>query len=167
MKKLANKHAVFLIALMPLLTLQAKKNDLGQEITIKSARQAGDLKNKVISYVENVSITQGSLSIKADLVQVLKQAKNNQDIYVAKGKPAVFTQELEDGSPVVLQANEIRYEPLNNTITIIGNAVLKQEGSEVRGSKITYNTITEQLSAESKNNDSVTTILSPKVEKKN
>lgn len=160
---LINSFCLILLAL-PFLGY-ANQNDLKQEITIKSGRQAGDLKNKIISYLDNVFIQQGSLSIEADLVQVLKQ-KNNHDVYVAKGKPAVFTQKLEDGSPIVLQANEIRYEPDQNTITITGNAVLKQEGSEVRGSKITYNTVTEQLSAESDSENAVTTILSPKIEKK-
>lgn len=166
MKKRPIKIAFLIFISLPCLSVQAKKTDLSQEVTIKSNRQAGDLKNKVISYLENVSITQGSLKIKADLVQVLKQRSDNQDVYVAKGTPATFTQLLDDDSPIVLQANEIRYEPTKNTITIIGNAVLKQEGSEIRGSKITYNTITEQLEAESNNNDAVTTILSPKTKKK-
>lgn len=140
---------------------QAKNYDAEQEITIKSNRQAGDLKNKIISYLDNVSITQGSLSITADLVQVIKNTNNN-DTYIAKGKPATFSQRLEDGSVVNLEADVITYEPLMNTITITGNAVLSQEGSEVRGSKIIYNILTEQLEAESNTENPVTTILKPR-----
>lgn len=139
----------------------AKGHDSEQEITIKSHKQAGDLKNKIISYLDNVSIKQGSLEIKADLVQVIKQASSNDDIYVAKGKPATFQQELEDGTLVHLEADEITYEPALNTITISGNAVLSQEGSEVRGNRITYNTLTEQLQAESNQQGTVTTVLKP------
>ncbi len=151
-------------------TAQAAKKDLEQEITIKSQRQAADLKNKIASYLDDVKISQGSISITADIVQVFsdkddKSAKKA-DIYIAKGKPAVFQQQLEDGSLISLQADEIKYQPELNTITVSGNALVKQAGSEVSGSKITYNTLSEKLEAESNNNETVTTILQPNVIKK-
>ena len=144
---------------------QAAKIDLEQEIVIKSQRQAGDLKNKIASYLDDVEITQGSLSIQADLVQVYSQVDHETETYIAKGDPAIFEQSLEDGTKITLQADEIRYEPLIYTITISGNALLRQAGSEVTGSKIIYNTLTEQLEAESNKNESVTTILKPKAKK--
>lgn len=151
-------------------TVQAAKKDFGQEITIKSQRQAADLKNKIASYLEDVNIRQGSILITADLVQVFSEKDLNSgdkaDTYLAKGKPAVFQQELEDGSLISLQADEIKYLPHLNIITISGNAVVKQAGSEVSGSKITYNTLSEKLEAESENNQAVTTVLQPTILKK-
>ncbi|WP_440876215.1 lipopolysaccharide transport periplasmic protein LptA [Thalassotalea sp. PLHSN55] len=144
----------------------AEKADFEQEITIKSIRQSGDLKNKIISYLDDVIITQGSLVIRADMVQVLKKAGTNDDIYIAKGKPATFEQRLEDGTPIKLQADEITYQANEHTIIISGNARLSQEGSEVSGSKIIYNTLTERLEAESYSNDTVTTVLKPKTKAK-
>ncbi len=145
----------------------AAKRDLEQEITIKSQRQAADLKNKIASYLDDVNIRQGSISIKADIVQVYSSkdtnVKEKADIYLAKGKPAIFQQELEDGSLISLQADEIKYQPSLNIITVSGNAVVKQAGSEVSGSKITYNTLSEKLEAESNNNETVTTILQPTI----
>ena len=138
-----------------------KAIDTKQEIIIKSQRQAGDLKNKIASYLDNVRITQGTLEISADLVQVY-QLEDETETYVAKGKPAVFEQQLTDGSKITLQANEIIYEPAKHSITISGNALLRQAGSEVRGNKITYNTLTEKLEAESNLDETVTTILKPK-----
>ncbi|WP_448551338.1 lipopolysaccharide transport periplasmic protein LptA [Thalassotalea montiporae] len=140
----------------------AAKIDLEQEIHISAGRQAGDLKNKIASYLDDVVISQGSLKIKADLVQVFSQKDQDVQTYVAKGQPATFEQLLEDGSKIRLQANEIKYEPLTFTITISGNALLTQAGSEVSGEKIVYNTLTEQLEAEGGSNQSVTTILKPK-----
>ena len=165
MYKLFIKKLLANIVAIPLIFVggsQAAKLDLEQEIVIKSQRQAGDLKNKIASYLDDVEITQGSLSIKADLVQVYSQADHDTQTYIAKGSPAVFEQSLEDGTKITLQANEIRYEPIAYTITISGNALLRQAGSEVTGSKIIYNTLTEQLEAESNQNESVTTILKPK-----
>ncbi|MFD2165017.1 lipopolysaccharide transport periplasmic protein LptA [Thalassotalea euphylliae] len=153
--------SVFTIACI-LPTANAAKIDLEQEIVIKSKRQAGDLKNKIASYLDDVQITQGTLTIQADLVQVYSQEDHETETYVAKGKPAVFEQQLEDGSKIRLEANEIKYEPLAYTITISGNALLRQAGSEVTGDRIIYNTLTEQLEAEGSEEQVVTTILKPK-----
>ncbi len=148
----------------------AAKKDLEQEITIKSRHQAADLKNKIATYLDNVSIRQGSISITADIVKVFSRIDKNTSeknhTYQAQGKPAIFQQQLEDGSLISLQADEITYHPNTNIITIAGNAVVKQAGSEVSGNKITYNTLSEKLEAQSTNNQSVTTILQPTVLKK-
>jgi lipopolysaccharide export system protein LptA len=159
-KKLLASCALLLATIVP--PSIAAKLDLEQEIVISAARQAGDLKNKIASYLDNVVITQGTLSITAELVQVHGAQDSEARVYIAKGEPAVFEQQLEDGSKIRLQANEIKYEPQIFTITITGNALLSQAGSEVRGEKIVYNTLTEQLEAEGDTNAGVTTILKPK-----
>ena len=145
--------------------VNAAKKDLQQEITIKAKRQSADLKNKIASYLDEVSIHQGSISINADIVQVYSEVndktKEKSDTYLAKGKPAIFKQQLDDGSLISLQANEIKYQPDLHIITVSGNAEVKQAGSKVTGETITYNTSTEQLEAISSHNDSVTTILQP------
>ncbi|XQW84575.1 lipopolysaccharide transport periplasmic protein LptA [Thalassotalea piscium] len=147
-------------ALVP--TSYAAKIDLKKEINIDASRQAADLKNKIFSYIDNVVITQGTLVIKADLVQVLTDAKTDDKTYIAKGKPATFSQKLDDGTPIYLQANEIKYQPGKNSVVISGNAELRQEGSKVTGSVITYNFVTEQVSADSEENNRVKTVLQPK-----
>lgn len=145
-----------------MLSTNAAKIDLKQEININASRQAADLKNKIFSYIDNVIITQGTLTIKADLVQVITHATNKEKTYIAKGKPATFTQTLEDGTPIFLQANEIKYQPDQNTVIISGDAELRQEGSIVSGSLITYNFLTEQVAASGDEKDRVKTVLQPK-----
>ncbi|MDO6444790.1 lipopolysaccharide transport periplasmic protein LptA [Colwellia sp. 1_MG-2023] len=145
----------------------AAKVDLNEEIKIDASRQAADLKNKIFSYIDDVVITQGSLTIKADLVQVVTESSNNEKTYIAKGQPATFEQVLEDGTPIYLQANEIKYQPEKNTVMISGNAELRQEGSKVSGTIITYNFLTEQVQASSDDNARVQTVLQPQnLEKK-
>ena len=151
----------------------AAEIDLNEEIKIDASRQAADLKNKIFSYIDNVIITQGSLTINADLVQVVTESTTNEKTYIAKGQPATFEQVLEDGTPIYLQANEIKYQPEQNTVIISGNAELRQEGSKVSGTIITYNFLTEQVQASSDENARVQTVLQPqnlekkKIEKKN
>ena len=144
----------------------AAKFDVKQEINIDSSRQSADLKNKIFSYRDNVLITQGPLVIKADLVHVITENQTDNKIYVAKGKPATFKHILDDGSPIFLQANEIKYQPSKNTVVVSGDAELRQEGSKIRGSIITYNFLTEQVNASSNSkddNDRVSTVLQSKV----
>ncbi len=161
-KKLHLSTAIIASSLMFATPANASKADLSQEIVITAERQAGDLKNKIASYLDDVVITQGSLVIHADLVQVIEHDATDSKTYLAKGKPATFEQLLDDGTPIKLEANEITYEPLTHTITISGGAKLSQEGSEVSGDKIVYNTLTEQLEAQSKPTERITTILKPK-----
>ena len=164
------KTLVLTCSIALLTTAHAAKNDLEQELTIKSQRQSADLKNKIASYLDNVSIHQGSISITADIVKVFSTTDNQtgkkHETYLAKGNPATFEQKLEDGSLIQLQANEVTYLPSANTLTISGNAVVKQAGSEVSGNKISYNLLTEQLEAQSTDNQSVTTVLKPTILKK-
>jgi len=157
-----NSLLLFILSALANPTVFAKKLDLTQELSIDASRQSADLKNKIFSYIDNVVIKQGTLVIKADLVQVITSPESGEKIYIAEGKPATFEQVLDDGKPINLEANKIRYEPDLNTVVISGNALLKQDGSEVSGSKITYNAETEYVNAESNKNDKVTTVIQPK-----
>lgn len=159
-KNMPLKIFLGLLTFIPFLGAQAAQADFSQEVVIVAKRQASDLKNKVASYLEDVKITQGTLTIEADLVQVTNAPNSDEKQYVAKGKPAKFSQLLDDGQLIELQADVVTYSPAENTITIKGNASVSQEGSMVKGDVIIYNIATEQLTAES--SETVTTILKPK-----
>ncbi|TLU66683.1 lipopolysaccharide transport periplasmic protein LptA [Thalassotalea litorea] len=159
-----NKPLVALLATLTLLlpVANAAQSDFEQEVVIQAKRQASDLKNKIASYLDDVKITQGSLTITADVVQVINDPNSQGKSYQAKGKPARFSQRLDDGKLVEIQAQEITYTPLTSTLVIKGNAKVSQEGSQVQGDIITYNMLTEQLTAESlDDSDIVTTIIQP------
>jgi len=147
----------------------AAKKDLTEEILILADRQSADYKNKMAIYLDNVRISQGSILITADIVQISKKFNKEKGVdvktYLAKGKPAVFKQQLEDGTTISLSADEIKYVPHENLIVVSGNAKVTQAGSHVAASKITYNTLTEKLDAESNPNERVTTILQPTITK--
>ncbi len=164
-KRLATQLLVSSL-LLPFGLAHSATADLNKQIMIKAKRQATDLKNKIASYLDDVVITQGSLSINADVVRVVSKADSNDKIYIATGKPATFKQLLDNGQPIKLQADKIKYDEANHLITISGHASVSQEGSIVSGNKIIYNTLTEQLNAESNSEDSVTTILQPQTKDK-
>lgn len=162
LKVLKTSLIVFAVNSALVHTSFAEKLDLKKEINIDASRQAADLKNKIFSYIDNVVITQGTLVIKADLVQVITDTTTDEKTYLAKGEPATFSQQLDDGTTIHLQANEIKYQPGQNMVVISGNAELRQEGSKVSGSIITYNFLTEQVSADSEDDNRVKTVLQPK-----
>ncbi|QDP02873.1 lipopolysaccharide transport periplasmic protein LptA [Thalassotalea sp. PS06] len=147
-----------LVVLMP--SAHGAQSDFEQEVVIQAKRQASDLKNKIARYLDDVKITQGSLTITADVVQVVNDPKTQNKSYQAKGEPTRFSQRLDDGKLIEIEAEEITYTPSTNTLVIKGNAKVSQEGSMVQGDIITYNMVTEQLTAESLD-DTVTTILQP------
>lgn len=156
------KLALLILILLPVSQSFAAKDDYAKEIVIVASRQATDLKRKIASYLDDVVITQGSLKIEADEVQVASVPDSDLKTYRATGNPARFKQTLEDGTPIELEAKVITYEPQKNLITVTGDAVVSQEGTIVKGENITYNLVTEQLLAESASTGPVTTILQPK-----
>ena len=166
-KTLTFSLAIGLTAVSSQIANAAEANDFSQEVIIKSERQDGDLKKKIFSYIDNVIITQGSLVINADIVQVITPPNSKDKIYIAKGQPAKFSRQLTDGTPINLRANEIKYDPANNLITISGDAYLEQDGTQMTGDIITYNFLTEQVNALSEDDAQVETVLQPQhLEKK-
>ena len=127
--------------------VQASEEDFSQPIKIGSNTQFIDGKNKTALYKEDVLITQGSLLIEANEVEVIATDGSGREIFIARGNPASYSQSLEDGTPVSAKANEIRYEVINRTISLAGNAELQQDTSKVQGDKITFDMVTEQLLA--------------------
>lgn len=154
---------LILAGLLTMVSLQSAANetDLQQEVKISAASQEADIKNNQIIFNGPVEVTQGSIKILADELRAFTKENSSGKILVATGKPATYTQVMENGRPASASANEIRYELSTRTLTLIGNATLKQEGSQVTGNQIRYNIEQQQLIAESTGSDRVITIIQP------
>jgi len=147
----------------------AAESDFSQPIKVDSKSQFVDGKNKTSLFKDDVRITQGSLVINADEVEVIASEGEGREVFVARGTPASYSQKLEDGTPVTAKANEIRYEVVNRTISLVGNAELQQDTSMVKGDNITYDMKTEQLLAtggEDGKGGRVTTVFTPEAIRK-
>ncbi len=145
--------------------IYASEDDFSKPIKVDAKSQFVDGKNKTSLFKDDVLIMQGTLVIKADEVEVIATDGEGKEVFIARGNPASYEQELEDGTPVSAKANEIRYEVVNRTISLAGNAELKQDTSMVQGDIITFDMITEQLLATGGDNDNgkgrVTTVFTP------
>lgn len=142
----------------------ADSSDFSKPIKVDSKSQFVDGKNKTSLFKDDVRITQGSLVIDADEVEVIATDGEGREVFVARGKPASYSQTMDDGTPVQAKANEIRYEVSKRTISLAGNAELQQDTSMVKGDNITYDMAKEQLLAtggDGDNNGRVTTVFRP------
>lgn len=142
------------------LSVQANQPDYTQKIQI-DADNLSSVKENVLTYRNNVVVTQGSLQLKADQLEINATAGKGNEVYIATGNPVTYSQLLADGQQVTAQAKEMRYEPSNRTLTFSGEAELAQSGSVVKASTIRYNVEKQELSAESNESKRVTTIFTP------
>ena len=141
----------------------AGEDDFNQLIKVDSRSQFVDGKNKLSIFKGDVHITQGSLVIDADEVEVDASLGEGKEVFIARGQPATYSQDLDDGQKVTASALEIRYRVSERTISLDGDAELVRDTSSVSGNSIIYDMSREQLLAESsdENNGRVTTVFRP------
>lgn len=137
----------------------AGKDDFKQPVLIDSEKQNIDLKSSTTIFDKNVSVIQGSLSIKADKLLAQRQNLKGKEVYIATGNPAIYQQTLDDGKPIIASANEIKYDVETKTLVLKGNALLKQSNSQVAGERIRYDLINQTLEAVGKDGQRVQSIF--------
>jgi lipopolysaccharide export system protein LptA len=143
------------------------KADFEQNIEIVSERDWFDIQNKIAVFEENAVITQGTLRITADHLEVAEDEATGERSFTAEGSPATYQQQLEDGSLIQASAKTIRYDENAQLLTMSGDVVVTQAGSQIQGHEIVYNFATQQMRAirGEDESDRVTTIFQPSKKK--
>jgi len=133
--------------------VQSLESDANAAITIQSDSAEFDRKSGTALYVGNVILEQGSLLIHADQITLFSDQEQRLKKAVAEGKPARF-QQLMDGDSGLTKArgHNITYLTQENSISLLKDAVLEQEGNSFSGNNIVYNTIDESVSAKGQTN---------------
>ena len=139
----------------------ALKEDTNQPINIVSDNQSLDMNNRVVTFTDNVVITQGSIIVKASKVVITRPEENSKqkDKVEAFGNPVTFHQIMDDGKPVDGKANKVVYDLGTEFLTLTGDAELKQLDSKINGSVITYDVAKQQLKANANSGARVKTVL--------
>ncbi|PJG85555.1 lipopolysaccharide transport periplasmic protein LptA [Conservatibacter flavescens] len=163
MKSITNKFILMGIMLGCTFPAFALKDDTNQPINIESDNQSLDLENNVVTFTDNVVITQGSILIKAQKVVITRPEKDSgkKETVEAFGNPVTFHQMLDDGKPVDGRAQKVHYDLGQEFLTLTGNAELKQLDSKINGNVITYDVKKQQLKATGSAKSRVKTILIP------
>lgn len=141
----------------------ALKNDSNQPINVISDNQSLDMEKSIVTFTNNVVITQGSILIKADKVIITRppEKSNKKETVEAFGNPVSFHQTLDNGKPVNGRANKVHYDLGNEFLTLIGDAELKQLDSKINGQQISYDVKKQQLKANGTTKSRVKTVLIP------
>lgn len=164
-------YLIMLSALMLSSGLQAQSDkqslnqDMNAPIAISAKSTFVDGVSKMSVYKDDVVVVQAGLTINAARLSIDASAGEGQEVFIATGEPAQFTQSLEDGSRVTALANEIRYSVVTRKVSFIGNAQLAQDTSVVKSESIEFDLINKQLVAKANNAEGgrVTTVFQPEV----
>jgi lipopolysaccharide export system protein LptA len=136
---------------------QAERADRGKALTIDADRSGTvDLKNRVVTYLGNVVVTQGTMSIQAERVELREQADGRRlaTAIGSAGKPATFRQKRE-GLNELLEgtAQRIEYDDRSDTVRFVGTAAARRlrgatVADEITGALITYDNLNEVFNVE-------------------
>ncbi|HHF6026787.1 TPA: lipopolysaccharide transport periplasmic protein LptA [Haemophilus influenzae] len=163
MKLVSNKILFLATMVLASSSAFALKDDVNQPINIVSDNQSLDMEKSVVTFTDNVVVTQGSIVIKANKVIITRPAEKSgkKETVEAFGTPVTFHQQLDNGKPVDGKANKVHYDLGKEFLTLTNNAELKQLDSKINGSVITYDVKKQQLKANGNGKSRVTTVLIP------
>ncbi len=163
MKLVSNKILFLATMVLASSSAFALKDDVNQPINIVSDNQSLDMEKSVVTFTDNVVITQGSIIIKANKVVITRPAEKSgkKETVEAFGTPVTFHQQLDNGTPVDGKANKVHYDLGSEFLTLTNNAELKQLDSKINSNVITYDVKKQQLKANGNGKSRVTTVLIP------
>jgi len=141
-RNLANA-VLALLLLLPSFVAMAEKTDREKPIHLEADSAKVDDLNKVSVFEGNVTLVQGTLTIRSDRM-VVKQDEQGFNSGTAFGKPASFRQKREGFDEYVEGfGDRIEYEAKSDRMDLFTKAMVKRGNDEVRGDYITYNAGTE------------------------
>jgi lipopolysaccharide export system protein LptA len=132
-----------LLGLMAIGSAYAKEADRDKPINLEADRVTLDDLKKVGVYQGNVILSQGTMLLRADRVEV-SQGDNGIKTVVATGNPVSF-REKRDGVDEYVEAyaQRVEFDNAKHLLILSGSAILRKGEDEIRGDQITYNTETE------------------------
>jgi len=136
-------HALALLLLLLSPLAQAELADRDKPINIEADRLSIDDKKKESVFEGNVTMTQGTLTLRADRVFVRQDAEGFNHA-IAFGRPAAFKQKREGTDEYVEGfAERMEYDGKQDKVQLFTNAHVKKGIDEVKGDYISYDAVTE------------------------
>jgi lipopolysaccharide export system protein LptA len=136
------------------LPAQAERADRGKPLDIMADKGGSiDMLRQVVVFTGNVVITKGTLTIKADRVEVREGPDGFRNaVAIGSSRPATFRQK-RDGVDEYIdgQADRLEYEERSELIRFVNRATVrrlrgKAVGDEITGNLITYDGTSEVFS---------------------
>jgi lipopolysaccharide export system protein LptA len=144
-------HGIAALGLLAIQPALARKSDRQQEMHVAAKHFDGFQKpNSVCTLTGNVVITQGTLKTTGAKARVYFDADTQISRVVITGTPAHLEQLDDSGNLILGDAATLDYDNLKGIAVLSGNASVKQKGrGEAHGDKLTYNTVTSQMTGDS------------------
>jgi lipopolysaccharide export system protein LptA len=121
----------------------AERADREKPVNLEADRVDLDDAKKEAVFEGNVTLTQGTLMIKADKI-IVKQDADGFQYGIAYGSPAHFRQKREGFDDFIEGFSErLEYDGKADKVQMFTNARIQRGRDEVRGDYISYNAITE------------------------
>jgi lipopolysaccharide export system protein LptA len=121
----------------------AERADRDKPVNLEADRVDLDDAKKEAVFVGNVTLTQGTMTIKADKI-IVKQDAEGFQYGIAYGNPAHFRQKREGFDEYIEGFSErLEYDGKADKMQMFTNARIQRGGDEVRGDYISYNAVTE------------------------
>ena len=121
----------------------AERADRDKPVNLDADRVDLDDAKKEAVFVGAVTLTQGTLTIKADKI-IVKQDAEGFQYGIAYGNPAHFRQKREGYDEYIEGFSErLEYDGKADKMQMFTNARIQRGGDEVRGDYISYNAVTE------------------------
>ncbi len=138
------------LALLPALPAHAERADRDKPVHVESDTLRVDDVRKTAVYEGNVILTQGTLLLTADRIEVRQDERGfTSGLAVGTSKPVYFRQKQEGRDQYVEgTGNRLEYDARAETVKFIGAARLKRGEEEVRGNVITYDARSETYQAQ-------------------
>lgn len=142
----------------------ALPEDRGQSIKIVADNALINEKENKAKYSGAVVVTQGTLKIEGDVVNLKTNENSEVETVVAKGKPARFESMRRriDKISVKGKAEKIYYTYETNRVVLTGDAVITSEESAFSGSEIIYDLDSGRVIASSNKSQRVNMTMQPK-----
>lgn len=140
----------------------ALPGDQQQPIHVAADSASFDEKTGTAVYRGTVQVTQGSLQIWADELQLSTDKNGAVQKVVARGKPARFQQKPDPAKGLVeAEAEDIEYDTKAETIVLTRKARMKQDSSSFQGSTIRYNIAQQRIDAKGDSSSRVMLVFPP------
>lgn len=138
----------------------AAESDFAQPIDVSADRSEYNEKTGKQRLSGNVEIRQGSMLIKADVIDVILK-DNRLNTIEGSGSPISFQQQNDQGELVTGSCERIVYDAVNGILTLQGNAELKQPRQQLNSDSIVFNAINQSVVAEGGNSGRVSITIQP------
>lgn len=157
--KPSNLNSFFILSLLGLLLFHpavwAAENQTNlpedqQPVNISANSLMASEKTGKSVYKGNVIITQGSLTLKGELVDI-SHPNNQLTTVIATGNPANFKRYSQvDQAWIKGKAQKIEYNAVDKTVLLVGDAMVEQPGEHtIKGPKLFYDMDKQTLQAQS------------------